>query len=151
MHKRSSVFGGCKLFSAMRCRVAALLLSVLPLIQPAYAQAGKNPPAHAIVAQAEPQKVPLEATPIIVEHRKTIAGATFDTRFRFEMSLGEPRDKCAVWRIESWARPDGRVVFQLNDPADKKVLLDSQYDPRFVEFIVGDAECNYRIRIERNK
>jgi hypothetical protein len=42
-------------------------------------------------------------------------------------------------------------VFDLKEPVDKSVILDSQFSSLHLELVLGDAECSYRIRIERNK
>ncbi len=97
------------------------------------------------------QRVPTEAKPFIVERRSVVEGTKLDPRPRFELRFGEPREKCTTWRIEVWVQPDGHAVFDLKEPADKKVLLDAQFSPRHLELALGDADCNYRIRIERNK
>lgn len=70
---------------------------------------------------------------------------------RLEAQLGEASQGCMPWRVETFVRPDGRLVFQLNDPADQKAIVDSKYDTESLEFVLGDAKCNYRVRIERNK
>jgi hypothetical protein len=128
-----------------------LLLAACPMAQAADDQSGNVPSAPPGAAPVAPRKIPTDAVPYLVERRKNLQGASFDMRRRIEMNLGEPRQGCAAWRIEYSAQPDGRVIFQLNDPADKKVLLDEQYDSRSLEFVIGDKKCNYRIRIERNE
>ena len=146
--------------SAGSCRRQALRHSILKsvlllLTLTSFAQTGFGQTANSFSnvpdVTARPQDVLKQATPVVVERRKIVEGTTFDPRFRFEMSLGEQQAGCAIWRIETWSRPDGRLVFQLNDPAEKNVLLDVRYDPQFVEVVLGDKDCNYRIRIERNK
>lgn len=149
MCQRKRIDRNCVLLNLALC-VAFLLIAVLALEQPAYAQSGAIPAAEA-GKPIELRKIPTHAAPYIIERRKIIDSATFDSRLRFEATLGQPREGCATWRIESWLRPDGRLIIQLNDPADKKVILDGQFDERYLEFIVGDSECNYKIKIERNK
>jgi len=151
MRKRQRVDGNCALLNLALCASAFLLLAALTLEQSAYGQSRNIPAPPATSKPIELRNIPTDAAPYIVERRKIIDNATFDSRFRFETALGQPREGCATWRIESWLRPDGRLIFQLNDPADKKVVLDGQFDQRYLEFTVGDPECNYKIRIERNK
>jgi hypothetical protein len=124
------------------------------------------PPVHAQVTQVqgteEAQSTPAgesqksrrlltEAIPSIVERRAVFEGVTYDPRFRFDIQLGDPKQDCATWRVESFVRPGGRMVFQLNDPGDAKVLQDWKYAEKSIEFVLGDANCSYRIRIERHK
>ena len=46
---------------------------------------------------------------------------------------------------------NGDAVFDLKEPADKTVLLSLENSERHIELVIGDAQCSYRIRIERNK
>ncbi|TAK49742.1 MAG: hypothetical protein EPO23_00465 [Xanthobacteraceae bacterium] len=106
-------------------------------------------PVPAVMAEAgggkpESQRTPAEVSPYLVER-------SFDTRRRLEALLGEAWQGCMPWRIETFVRPDGRLVFQINDPADQKAIVDWKYDSQSLEFVLGDAQCNYRLRIERNK
>lgn len=93
----------------------------------------------------------MEAVPFIVERRAVFEGVTYDPRFRFEIQLGDPMRDCAPWRVETFVRPGGRMVFQLNDPGDAKVLQDLKHEGNSIDFVLGDANCSYRIRIERHK
>lgn len=97
------------------------------------------------------QRVPAEAKPFIVERRQIGEGTKADPWLRFELRFGESREKCRIWRFEARGQADGHAVFDLQEPADKSVILDFQFSPQHLEFVLGDAECNYRIRIERNK
>jgi hypothetical protein len=151
MYKRQRVDRYCALLNLALRASALLLLAAVTFEHSAYGQSGSNPAPPATSKQIELRKIPTDAAPYIVERRRKIDNATFDSRLRFEATLGQPREGCATWRIESWVRPDGRLIFQLNDPADKKVVMDGQFDQRYLEFTLGDPECNYKIRIERNK
>lgn len=92
-----------------------------------------------------------EAKPFIVERQQIGEGTKTDPWLRFELRFGEPREKCRTWHFDVKGQADGHAVFDLKEPVDKSIILDSQFGPQHLEFVLGDADCNYRIRIERNK
>lgn len=107
------------------------------------------------VAHAQPvtvqQRAPTEAKPFIVERLQIEDGAKTDPWLRFELRFGEPREKCRTWRFETRGQADGHAVFDLKEPVDQSVILELRDSPQHLELVLGDAECSYRIRIERNK
>jgi len=151
MCKRQRIDGNYASLNLALSATAFLLLAVLAFEQSAYGQSGNAPAVPPIGTPNDLRNIPTDATPYVIERRKIINNATFDSRLRFEATLGQLREGCATWRIETFVRPDGRLIFQLNDPADKKVVLDGRFDQQHLEFVLGDPECNYKITIERNK
>ncbi|MGI8525850.1 MAG: hypothetical protein ACR2K5_06645 [Pseudolabrys sp.] len=127
-----------------RHQFASTLMLLVLLLAPAARGQAQTPAVEVTRPDGSP------AIPYIVERRQA-GEAGLDPRRRLEMRLGNPRAGCPAWQIETAALRDGRVIFQLNEPADKSVILKNQYDPAYVELVIGDADCNYKIRIERNK
>lgn len=124
----------CTIWRSLACGL------VLTAVVASHLHAQSGPPALPRQGSSD------DATPVIVE-RRTVG----DARARFELRFGAPWERCQVWRAETWSQPNGDAVFELKEPADKKVLLGLARGERHAEFVIGDAECSYRIRIERNK
>ncbi len=137
MQKRSNRRSGFRAFCATWQSLACLLL-LAAFVADAQAQSG--PPA------LPRQRSSDEVNPLFIE-RRTVG----DPRSRFELRFGAPGERCQTWRAEISSQPNGDAVFELKEPADKKVLRDLAYGERHVEYVVGDEQCNYRIRIERSK
>lgn len=138
MRKRSGPKGGRKASHLIRRSFASLLLVAAVFVPIVHAQSG--PPAWPRQRSSD------EARPVIVERR-----AVGDPRPRIELRFGEPWERCTTWRFETWVQTNGDAVFELKEPADKTVLLGLENSERHIEFVIGDAQCSYRIRIERNK
>jgi hypothetical protein len=102
-------------------------------------------------AQLGPPRAPAEAKPFIIERRQIGGGTTTDPWLRFELRFGEPLEKCRIWRFEAQGRADGHAVFDLKEPVDQSIILEMHDGPQHLELLLGDADCSYRIRIERNK
>lgn len=148
MGKRQRVSGNAAFSKFFLFSPACLILGVLALLPAAF---GQHVDAPTVSVTGGRQTIAADSAPYIVEQRRVVGNATFDSRFRLETALGPPSAGCATWRIETWVRSDGRLIFQLNDPADQKVLLDSQFDDRHLQFVIGSPECNFKVTIERNK
>lgn len=110
---------------------------------------------YTAIAYAQPvateEGAATEAKPFIIERRQIGDGPKTDPWLRFELWFGERAEKCRPWRVEMQGQRDGHAVFDVKEPVDKSVILDSQFSPQHLEVVLGDADCNYRIRIERNK
>lgn len=139
MQRRLIVNDSRKLSYSMWGGLVLLLLLALASFRIAYAQSG--------AAQTD---IPKEAQPFLVERSRIVDGKR-DPRFLTELRFGEARENCTVWRFEMSAKSNGHAVVELKEPDDKKVLLNLDFSPQSLELVLGDADCNYRIRIERNK
>ena len=91
-----------------------------------------------------------EAHPYVVERSRIVQGKR-DPRVRFDLLFGEARANCTAWSFETSAQPNGRAIFELKQPVDANVVLKLDSSPQHIEFVLGDADCNYRVRIERIK
>ena len=139
MFKRLRIANSRDLFFPVAGVVALLLLLTLVSFRMAYAQSEP--------AAAETRK---EARPLFIERSEFIDGKR-DPRIRFELLFAEDRENCTAWRFETSVQSNGHAIFELKEPRDKKVVLNSDFSEQHLEFGLGDADCNYRIRIERNK
>lgn len=92
-----------------------------------------------------------EVVPALVERRSLSPDDPAESLLSFELRMGGPRTGCAPWRFGTWGLPDGRVIFQIDERTDRKVLLSQDIGGDHLDLIVGDAICNYRVRIERNR
>lgn len=120
---------------------ASLLLSIAAFVLVAYAQS----------TGVQSGWRPAEVKPYLIERRQIGDGPKADPWLRFELRFGEAREKCRTWRFETRGQADGHAVFDLKEPVDKSVILELQDSPQHLELVLGNAECSYRIRIERNK
>ena len=108
--------------------------------------------AYAQPAAASSEQVaPNEAEPFVVERRRILEGQKLDPRPRFELRPSAAGTTCTMWRFEAWSQLNGHAVFELKEPVDKKVILDTEFNRDSIELVLGDSDCSYRIRIERNK
>jgi len=118
---------------------AALLLSALSI--GAAAQTADTP------QQSSP---PSTSTVAPIEVRVEKAGPR-DMRRRTVHAFGGPREGCPRWRIEVLAETDGRIVFQVNEPYDREIILGGLSDGNAHEVLLGDDTCRFRVKIERSK
>lgn len=140
-----------KLLRISAVRLAFPLCLTLTLVEAGFAEPGivrTNPPS---ASSEDSRRSPTEAKPFIVERRQIGDGPKTDPWLRFELRFGEPREKCRTWRFETRGQADGHAVFDLNEPFDESVISVSQFGSQHIELVLGDAECSYRIRIERSK
>jgi hypothetical protein len=139
MFKRLRITNSRELSYPIAGMVAFLLLLTLASFQVANAQSAPNP--------AETRK---EARPLFIERSQFVDGKR-DPRLRLEFLFAEPRENCTAWRFETSVQSNGHAIFELKEPGDKKVVLSSDFGERHLEFVLGDADCSYRVRIERIK
>jgi hypothetical protein len=93
---------------------------------------------------------PSKSTVAPIEIRIEKAGPR-DMRRRTVHSFGGPREGCPRWRFEVLAEVDGRIVFQVNEPYDREIILGGHSGDNSHEVLVGDDACQFRVKIERNK
>jgi hypothetical protein len=93
---------------------------------------------------------PSKSTVAPIEVRVEKAGPR-DMRRRVVHPFGGPREGCPRWRFEVLAEPDGRIVFQVNEPYDREIILGGFSDDNTYEVLVGDDACRFRMKIERSK
>src|SRR5437764_1032858 len=62
--------------------------------------------------------------PVKVERREITDGA-YDPRRRAVLNLGGFREGCPPWRFELSGKEDGTAVFQVIEPADRRIILGS--------------------------
>lgn len=101
-------------------------------------------------AQSSAVPSPAQKKPFIIE-QSDITDGKRDPRSRFYLMFGEARENCTAWRFETSALTNGYAVFELKDPSDKKAVLKLAASEQHLELVLGDANCNYRITIERVK
>jgi hypothetical protein len=93
---------------------------------------------------------PSKSTVAPIEVRVEKAGPR-DMRRRTVHSFGGPREGCPRWRFEVLAETDGRIVFQVNEPYDREIILGGLSGDNSHEVLVGDHACQFRVKIERSK
>lgn len=109
-----------------------------------------NPPS----AEDNPlePRPPRQVEPVLIERKElppgTVAG---DPRRRMTFYPGGKREGCQPWRFEVSARSDGEIVIQVNEPADRQIVMAGRGDGRSQEFVLGDPDCSFRFKIERGK
>ncbi len=101
-------------------------------------------------AQSDAVPSPTQKKPFIIE-QSDITDGKRDPRSRFYLLFGEARENCTAWRFETSALTNGYAVLELKEPADKKAMLKLAASEQHLELVLGDANCNYRITIERVK
>src|SRR3972149_9279742 len=150
--KPCTTFGRSKV---VLCRAMVSLLGLLALPQaPAKtasgnsAETGNSSSVEVTPLQPRP---PRQGEPVQVERRLLPPGTVRDPRRRMTFYPGGIRSDCQPWRFEVSARPDGEIIFQVNEPADRQVVLAGLGDDRSQEFVLGDPDCNFRVKIERGK
>lgn len=97
-----------------------------------------------------PPSPPSKSTVAPIEVRVEKAGPR-DMRRRVVHPFGGPREGCPRWRFEVLAETDGRIVFQVNEPYDREIVLGGRSDDNSREFLLGNDTCRFRVRIERSK
>lgn len=126
--------GGAKL-SKVLCLLAATAVLAIFAFLPISAQSWNSVPpsgdlsASYALAQIAPEE------------------AMYNARRRMTFYPAGKREGCQTWRFEVSALPDGQIVFQINEPADRRVILAGRWGEQAYEYVIGDPVCYFRVTI----
>jgi hypothetical protein len=128
----SSLNKGIALIRILRAALLLSFLSIGAVAEPTFAQ---SPPTSGSTV-----------APIKVE---VVKSQIHDVRRRSVISFGELREGCPLWRFEMSSEANGRVVFQVNEPVERQVVLRDKEDDNSYQILLGDAACRFQVKIER--
>ena len=121
------------LIRILRAGLILSLLSIGAAAEPTERPTHSPPPSGSTVA------------PIKVE---VVKSQTRDVRRRSVISFGEIREGCPLWRFEMSSDANGRVIFQVNEPVERQIVLRDKEDDNSYQILLGDTACRFQVKIE---